>query len=124
MERRAAKRKNIHTLDIEHVIDNSTLKKICSKAKIVDTSIEGFLIVIERDDIIREDLKSSLSLETLKDTSLSLYVPFMDLELDGTVGLTRHVGKGTFEVLIRFSTDTPKYWRECLMDLLPEPDEL
>jgi hypothetical protein len=124
MERRAAKRKNIHCLDIEHVINNNTLKKICMKAKIVDTSTEGFLIVIERDDLIDDELKSSLNLDSLNDTSLSLYVPFMDLELDGTVGLTRHIGKGTFEVLVNFSEDTPKYWRECLMDLLPEPDEI
>jgi len=124
MERRAAKRKNIHTLDIEHVINNHTLKKICSKAKIVDTSTEGFLIVIEREDLMMGDLKDGLTLEALKDMSLSLYVPFMDLELDGTVGLTRHIGKGTFEVLVNFSDDTPKYWRECLMDLLPELDEI
>jgi len=123
MERRAAKRKVIHSLDIDHVIDNNTLKKICTKAKIVDTSIKGFLLVIEREDLLLEDLKSSLTLESLKDMSLSLYVPAMDLELDGNIGVTRHVGKGTFEVLVEFSADTPKYWRECLMELLPEPNE-
>lgn len=124
MERRAAKRKNIHSLEIEHVIDNDTLKKICSKAMIVDTSIEGFLVVIERQDLLSDDLKGNLTLDTLKDKSLSLYVPAMDLELDGTVGLTRHAGQGRFEVLLKFSSDTPRYWRECLMDLLPEPDEI
>ena len=79
---------------------------------------------IERQDLLSDQLKGNLSLDILKDRPLSLYVPAMNLELDGVVGLTRHAGRGRFEVLIKFSADTPKYWRECLMDLLPEPDEI
>ena len=124
MERRSVKRKIIESLTVEHVVDNKTLKKICSTAQIVDTSIKGFLIVVKREDLLREDLKENLNLENLKGASLSLYIPRMDLELDGTVGLSRHVGKGVFELLINFAPDTPKYWRECLMELLPAPDEL
>jgi hypothetical protein len=124
MERREVKRKQIETLDVEHVIDNDTLKKICSKAQIVDTSVKGFLLLISREDLLTNDLKGNLTLDSLKGTSISLYVNHMELELDGTVGLTRHKGKGQFEVLVNFSPDTPRYWRECLMELLPQPGEI
>jgi len=124
MERRATKRKIIHSLDIEQIVNTKNLKKICSKAQVVDTSISGFLLVIQREDLMDEELKSGLNLDALKGVNLSLYIPYMDLELAGKVGLTRHVGQGTFEVLVNFSPDTPRYWRECLMELLPEPDEI
>lgn len=124
MERRSEKRKNIEVLEVEHIIDNNSLKKICTRGQIVDTSIKGFLISVERQDLLSNDLKGNLTLEKLKGYSLSLYIPQMDLELDGTVGLTRHRGQGIFEILIHFSDDTPRYWRECLMDLLPEPNEV
>ncbi len=124
MERRAVKRKNIESLDVEHIINNETLKKICVKGQIVDTSIKGFLLLIAREDLISNDLKGNLTLDAMKGMSISLYVNQMELELDGTIGITRHKGKGIFEVLVNFSPDTPKYWRECLMDLLPKPGEL
>lgn len=124
MERREVKRKNIESLDVEHIINNETLKKICLKAQIVDTSIKGFLLLISREDLLSNDLKGNLTLDAMKGMSISLYVNPMELELDGIVGITRHKGKGMFEVLVNFAPDTPRYWRECLMDLLPQPGEL
>lgn len=124
MERRAVKRKHIESLDVEHIINNETLKKVCKKGQIVDTSIKGFLLVIAREDLLLDELKGDLCLDKLKGMSISLYVHQMELELDGIIGVTRHKGKGIFEILVNFSPDTPRYWRECLMDLLPKPGEL
>jgi hypothetical protein len=53
-----------------------------------------------------------------------LFLPQMNLDLDGTVMRTKHIGKGQFELGIKFSDDVPEYWRECLIDLLPRPGEL
>lgn len=124
MERRKVERKQVETLEVSNIVDSETLKKVCKRAQIIDTSIKGFLLLIAREDLISNDLKGNLTLESMKGTSLSLYVEQMELELDGVIGLTRHRGKGMFEVLVNFSSDTPRYWRECLMDLLPQPGEL
>ncbi len=124
MERRSEKRKYIQHLDVEQIVNNDTLKQICTKAQIIDTSISGFLLLIARKDLLINDLKGNLTLDALKGMSISLYVHQMELELDGTIGLTRHRGKGMFEVVVSFSPDTPTYWRECLVDLLPQAGEL
>jgi hypothetical protein len=34
------------------------------------------------------------------------------------------LGKKGFYVAIDYSEEAPEYWRECLMDLLPNPGEL
>ncbi len=124
MERRSNQRKYIQHLDVERIVNNETLKKICNKAQIVDTSINGFLLLIARKDLLTNDLKGNLTLDVLKGMSISLYMHQMELELDGVISLTRHKGKGMFEVLVNFSSDTPRYWRECLIDLLPQAGEL
>lgn len=124
MERRQVKRKQVETLEVSNIVNSDTLKKVCKRAQIIDTSIKGFLLLIAREDLLSNDLKGNLTLESMKGMGLSLYVEQMELELDGIIGLTRHKGKGMFEVLVNFSSDTPRYWRECLMDLLPKPGEL
>lgn len=53
-----------------------------------------------------------------------LQIDEMNLELSGTVKRTKMVGRGVFEIGIDFSEDAPDYWRECLLDLLPTPDEM
>lgn len=124
MERRAFKRKTVDTIGVEQMISNRTLKKICSKGHIINTSVNGFLIVINRKDLINKELRGGLNLDPLLNESVSLYIPQMELELDGTIAKTEHQGKGVFEIFIKFANDTPTYWRECLMDLLPQPGEI
>ena len=48
----------------------------------------------------------------------------MNLDLDGRVVRASHIGRGAFEIALEFSEDIPEYWRECLVDLLPEPGEI
>ena len=124
MERRILKRKKTQDLLATQIINCDSLKKLFKVARIIDTSLKGFLLKIDRKDILQEDLKTSLSLESLVGTPISLFISDMELELDGKIKLTRHTGKGLFEVFIHFSSDTPKYWRECLIDLMPQPGEL
>jgi hypothetical protein len=47
----------------------------------------------------------------------------MNLELSGKVTRTRLLGKEGFEIALDYTNDAPEYWRECLMDLLPTPQE-
>ena len=124
MERRSLKRKKTQSLSATRIINCDSLVKIFEIGHIIDTSLKGFLLSIDRKKFLQEDLKSSLSLDSLVGTPVSLFISEMELELDGKIKLTRHVGKGLFEVFIHFSPETPKYWRECLIDLMPQPGEL
>jgi len=124
MERRALKRKKTQSLSASHIINCDSLKRIFEVGYIIDTSLKGFLLSIDRNDVVEDNLKSSLTLDSLIGTNVSLFINDMELELDGEIKVTRHIGKGMFEVFVHFSPETPKYWRECLMDLMPQPGEL
>lgn len=123
-ERRATDRKvvdPIHILDLTHLEDYSIIGK---QGLLVDASSSGFLLHIHRTDLQPENLRVHLTLEKLHGQHVALYIPQMNLDIDGTITRTRLVGEGYFEIAVDFSSDIPRYWRECLVDLLPWPGEL
>ncbi|MCB0362883.1 MAG: hypothetical protein KDD35_09175 [Bdellovibrionales bacterium] len=123
-ERRSADRKSVGKIEVAEVTSLSNYKVLIKKGIIVDASITGLLIRIERADLVPDELKSNLTLDSIVGQQIVLFLPQMNLDLDGTVNRTHHKGKGVFEVAIVFSDDVPEYWRECLIDLLPSPGEL
>ena len=81
-------------------------------------------MLIHRDDLQQSKHKSNLTLAELEGANVGMFLPQMNLDLDGVIKRTRHTGQGFFEVYIEFSKDVPEYWRECLMELLPVPGEM
>ncbi len=124
----AEKRRSVRrSVDYVSVCDLTSLNNytlIASQGYIVDASTKGFLLILSRGDLAQADLRRNLSLESIIGQEVVLYLPQMNLDLDGTVTRAVHVGRGTFEVAIDFSSDMPEYWKECLIDLLPEPGEM
>ena len=123
-ERRHADRKSVDCIQVADLTSLSNYRVIAKKGTIVDASTTGFLIQVSRKDLLPEDLKSNLNLDSLVGQQVVLFLPQMNLDLDGTVNITSHKGKGYFEIVIEFSRDVPEYWRECLIDLLPSPGEM
>lgn len=124
MERRAIERKIVDAIEVEGVTNLSDLQPLCEKGHIVDTSLKGFLLLIHRDSLGPQDLRSTLNLDSIIGSNIGVFLPQMNLDLDGIVKRTRHIGKGYFEVFIEFSVDIPEYWRECLLELMPQPGEM
>lgn len=123
-ERRAADRKSVDGIEVSELTSLSNYRVLAKKGIIMDASITGLLIRIDRKDLVPEDLKTNLSLDSLVGQQVVLFLPQMNLDLDGTVNRTAHKGRGSFEIAIVFSKEVPEYWRECLIDLLPSPGEL
>lgn len=123
-ERRVGKRKTVSPLTLSAIADLETLTKISRGGIIVDASASGLLIRLRREDLIPNVLRTSLSLDSLINTELSIHIHAMDLEITGSVKRTKLVGKKSFEIGIIFSDEAPLYWRECLVDLLPSPEEM
>lgn len=122
--RRVASRKEIDYIqvnDLTSVIDYSV---IATTGQIINASPSGFLLQIFRKDLIPEALKGTLTLDATLGQQVVLYLPQMNLDLDGTITRASHMGRGKFVVAIDFSTEVPIYWRDCLIDLLPAPGEL
>ena len=114
-------------VDCVHICDLTSLSNYMVIAKsgiIFDASPVGFLLRVSRTDLVPEDLRGNLSLETLISQDVVLYLPQMNLDLDGQIIRAKHLGKGSYEIAINFGSNVPEYWRQCLIDLLPEPGEI
>ena len=93
---------------------------IVKKALISQVSPAGFNLIFNYRDLVPESLKFQLHLHSLWYKNIHMYIPDMEMEMEGTVIGTRHLGTGNFEINIEFFQEVPKYWRECLFDLWPK----
>lgn len=116
---RQAPRKEIAPLTLDSFNSMESLEKIATYGEIVEASSSGILIVFKRDDFIKKELRSNLNLDSLVGHKVYFTIHEMDLEISGTVARTKFLGKKGFQVAVDYSSDAPEYWRECLIDLLP-----
>jgi hypothetical protein len=123
-ERRIATRKVVDFINVSELTSLSSYNVIAHEAVIIDASQSGFLMSIDRKQLVPKEYRDNLSLENLVGHQVVMYLPQMNLDLDGTVTRASHVGKGRFEIAVTFSPDVPEYWRGCLVDLLPAPGEI
>jgi hypothetical protein len=123
-ERRINNRKEVDSLHVAEITSLNSYSLIAKEGYIVDASTKGFLMVLTRKDLVPSELKQNLNLDELIGKTLCLFLPQMNLDLDGKVVRTNQIGRGVFEVALEFSKDIPEYWRECLIDLLPAPGEI
>jgi len=123
-ERRLADRKNVDSVQFNDLTSITNYAVIAREGRIINASTTGFLIEIDRRDLVPQELRDNLSLESMLGQQVALYLPQMNLDLDGTITRAHHKGKGIFVIAIDFSFDVPEYWRACLIDLLPSPGEI
>jgi hypothetical protein len=123
-DRRIAARKVVDFIHVAELTSLSSYSVIAREGVIVDASQSGFLLRIERAQLIPKEYRENLSLSKLVNHQVVMYLPQMNLDLDGTITRAEHVGKGRFEIACSFSADVPEYWRDCLVELLPAPGEI
>jgi len=110
-ERRINNRKEVDSLHVAEITSLNSYSLIAKEGYIVDASTKGFLMVLTRKDLVPNELKQNLNLDELIGKTLCLFLPQMNLDLDGKVVRTNHIGRGVFEVALEFSKDIPEYWR-------------
>lgn len=116
---RAAKRKQVGSIPVSNLTTLTHFESIARFGHLIDASSTGFLILIDREDLVPKNLRQNLSLQSIEGEPMMLMINPMELEISGHIARTRYVGKGVFEIAVDFSQDAPEYWRECLFDLLP-----
>lgn len=116
---RVAKRKQVGSIPISNLTTLSHFESIARFGHLIDASSTGFLILIDREDLVPKGLRQNLSLDSIEGEPIMLMINPMELEINGHIARTRYIGKGVFEIAVDFSQDAPEYWRECLFDLLP-----
>ncbi|MCB0348070.1 MAG: hypothetical protein KDD37_04505 [Bdellovibrionales bacterium] len=109
---------------IEVVAIRLNLEDFAETAKIMDISKTGLLLHVHREELLSTEAKKKFQLDNIVGEQLFMTIDAMDLEIDGVVTRTKSIGGGWFEVGIDYSAGSPDYWRECLVELLPSPDEM
>lgn len=122
--RRVAPRKEVSPIHISYLTSLDDFAKIAKNCEIVEASATGLLIHIKREDLIPTALRKNLSLDVLIGDRVFMHLEEMNLEISGVIARTKLLGKKGFQIAIDYSDEAPEYWRECLMDLLPQPGEL
>ncbi len=121
--KRVAPRKEVEPIRVSHMASLNNLAKIARNCQIVEASATGLLLTVLRDDLIPPSLRGNLNLDCLIGDRVFLKLEPMEIEISGEIRRTKFLGKQGFHIAIDYSEDAPEYWRECLMDLLPNPGE-
>ena len=122
-KRRISPRKSVEPIRVSHMTSLNDFTKIARNCEIIEASSSGLLLQIDRSQIIPPNLRKNLSIESLKGDKVFIRLEDMNLEISGTIARTQLLGKKGYLLAIDYSDDSPEYWRECLMDLLPQPGE-
>lgn len=117
-------REDVHPIRVSGFTSLDHLTMISREAIIVDASTTGFLLRVERKNLLPEKFRGTLSLADLEGAKVIIRLEELNLEIGGVVARTARKTKDAFDVAIDFSEDAPEFWRECLMDLLPRPGEM
>jgi hypothetical protein len=122
-ENRAVKyRKNVSQVDVLNVKNVANGDVYFSRATLVDVSPTGLLLRVERENILALGLRSTLTLSTIIGEGVGFTIEIMDTYIEGLITRTKLEGHGIFVVAVDFREDAPEYWRQCLVDLLPDDD--
>lgn len=122
--KRVAPRKQVNGLHVKNLTALDHFSVIARSALLVDISSSGMLLHVDRKALVPKSLRENLTLTSLEGEHIMLQIKEMDLEIDGKVTRTKMIGKGVFEVAVDFSAEAPEYWRECLVDLMPDNAEM
>lgn len=122
--RRKAERKAVDSIEVTELTSLNQYKVLARAASITNASSSGLLMTLNRKDLVPRELRENISMQDLVGQQVVMFLPQMNLDLDGRVVRAQHVGRGIFVIAIQFSDEVPLYWRECLIDLLPAPGEI
>lgn len=122
-ERRMAERKPVEGIHFSHLTSYEKLALIAREGVLVDASSRGFLLHVDRKNLVPSSLRQNLTISVIEGEHILLRISEMDLDIDGIITRTRLVGKGVFEIGVEFTADAPEYWRQCFVDLLPDQGE-
>ena len=123
-QKRRSLRKKTHPLPVSKIIMGLRQDLFANFGELVEVSETGFRILVRHRDIAAEQFRTTLSLDNLVNEIIWIHLDEFNLVIDGIVCRTRFLGKGLFELGVDYSDSEPEYWRECLFELMPRPNEI
>lgn len=123
MDRRYAPREDLKPIQIRGFTSLDHMTLLARIGHIVEASKSGFLLHVERKDLVPKQFRETLSLADLEGDRVMLMIDPMNLEIGGRIARTQRISKDLYEIAIDYSDDAPEYWRECLLDMLPRASD-
>lgn len=121
---RMAPRKATHPVQVSYISSLDDFTKIAKNCEVIEASSTGLLMTVKRKDLLPPNLRENLTIDVLKGEGVYIHLKDMELEISGVITRTQFLGKNGFLIAVDYTDDAPEYWRQCLMDLLPQPGEL
>jgi recombinational DNA repair ATPase RecF len=121
---RKSVRKSVYPIQLSRIVLGESQIQLATGGTLVEISETGFKILLDRKELKPAKFRSQLDLSDLVQEIIWIHLDDLDLILEGTITRTRFLGKGVFEIGVDYSDTAPDYWRECLVGLLPQPNEL
>lgn len=118
-ERRTGSREELAPILIRGFTSLDHMTLLSRTGAIVEASTTGFLVHVERKELVPKQFRENLSIDALNGDRIILLIEPLNLEISGKIARTRRVKKDVYEIAIDFTDDAPAYWRECLIDMLP-----
>jgi hypothetical protein len=122
-DRRYAPREKVDPIEIRGFTSLDHMTLLSRTGSIVDISKTGFLLHIERKNIVPKQFRETLSLAELEGDRVILMIEPLNLEVGGKIVRSKRITKDLYEIVIDFSEDAPEYWRECLVEMLPRASD-
>ena len=123
-KQRKAPRKEVTPIQVSYMASLENLAKIAKNCEIIEASSSGLLMLVKRENLVPNSLRQNLNIDAIVGSHVYLRLEDMNLEVSGTITRTKLLGKQGFHIAVDYTEDSPDYWRECLMDLLPIPGEI
>ena len=124
VEKRKSPRKlldPIHVADIE-AMGHAMI--VAYHGKLLNASATGLLISINRSDLKPDLLDRKVPLEAIEGDDVVMKIVEMELKIDARVVRTRYVDEALCEIAVDFADMVPTYWRDCLVEFLPDVGEM
>jgi hypothetical protein len=118
-DRRIAPREDFDPIPIRGFTSLDHMTILSRHGHIVEASSTGFLLHVERKELVPKQFRDNLALDVLHGDKIILMIDPLNLEISGTIARTRRLSKDVYEIAIDYTDDAPEYWRECLLEMLP-----
>lgn len=122
-DRRDSPREELEPIEIRGFTSLDHMTLIARLGYIVDASKTGFLLHIDREELVPRQFRNTLSLQEIEGDKIILMIEPLNLEVGGRIARTKRLTRHLYEIAIDFSDDAPEYWRECLIDMLPRAED-
>jgi hypothetical protein len=122
-ERRSAPREKLDPIDIRGFTSLDHMTLLSRKGQIVEASKTGFLLHVERKAIVPKQFKDAFNLKELEGDRVILMIDPLNLEISGRIARTNKFSKDIWEIVIDMTDDSPEYWREILLEMLPRSSD-